>query len=85
MSDYSENSDDDNEVEQEDNDETNKNDLYNQAIEIIKKDRKVSISYIQRKLRIGYNRAANIIEEMENNSVISAPAHNGKREILIEE
>ena len=58
--------------------------LYNKAVEIVLKDKKISISYIQRQLRIGYNRAANIIEQMEQNGVISPPAHNGKREILQE-
>jgi len=58
--------------------------LYNKAVEIVLKDKKISISYIQRQLRIGYNRAANIIEQMEQSGVISPPAHNGKREILQE-
>lgn len=59
-------------------------DLYNKAVEIVIRDKKVSTSYIQRQLRIGYNRAANIIEEMESNGVISAPSGTGKREILID-
>lgn len=57
--------------------------LYNKAIEIILNDEKVSISYIQRQLKIGYNRAANIIERMENEGVISKPNSIGKRDILI--
>lgn len=59
--------------------------LYKQAIGIIKRDRKVSTSYIQRCLRIGYNRAAILIEKMEADGIISPPNHSGKREILIEE
>ena len=58
-------------------------DLYDQAIAIIARDRKVSTSYIQRRLQIGYNRAARIIEKMEEEGVISAPNHAGKREILV--
>jgi S-DNA-T family DNA segregation ATPase FtsK/SpoIIIE len=57
-------------------------DMYQRALEIVQTDKKVSISYIQRKLQIGYNRAARIIEEMEEKGVISAPNHTGKREIL---
>lgn len=59
--------------------------LYNKAVVIVKRDRKVSTSYIQRCLRIGYNRAAIIIEKMEAEGVISEPNHSGKREILIGE
>lgn len=58
-------------------------DMYNKALEIIQNDRKISISYLQRKLQIGYNRAARIVEEMEQKGVISSPNHTGKREILI--
>lgn len=60
-------------------------DLYSQAVYIVKTKRKSSISYIQRSLRIGYNRAANLVEEMENNGVLSPPGHSGKREILLPE
>ena len=59
--------------------------LYQQALNIIKRDRKCSISYIQRQLRIGYNKAANIIEEMERDGILSSPGNTGKREILIKE
>ncbi len=59
--------------------------LYRQAVQIVKRDRKVSTSYIQRCLRIGYNRAALIIERMERESIVSAPNHTGRREILLEE
>ena len=66
-------------------DSGNSDDIYTQALNIIKNEKKTSISYIQRSLRIGYNRAANIIEEMEKNGVLSAPNHSGKREILLPE
>ena len=58
------------------------NDLYAQAVAIVKNDKKTSISYVQRRLRIGYNKAATLIERMEEEGVISAPDHTGKREIL---
>ncbi len=57
-------------------------DLYNQAVIIVKRDRKPSISYVQRQLRIGYNRAAILIERMEKEGVISEPNSSGKREII---
>ncbi len=57
-------------------------DLYNQAVEIVRRDRKPSISYVQRQLRIGYNRAAILIEKMEKEGVISEPNIAGKREII---
>jgi S-DNA-T family DNA segregation ATPase FtsK/SpoIIIE len=59
-------------------------DLYNKAVMIVKRDKKPSISYVQRQLRIGYNRAATIIEKMEQNGVISPPNISGKREIIEE-
>ncbi|MGI4775816.1 MAG: DNA translocase FtsK [Janthinobacterium lividum] len=59
--------------------------IYKKAKQIVKLERKVSISYIQRCLRIGYNRAANIIDRMERDGIISAPSHTGKREILLPE
>lgn len=58
--------------------------LYAQAVQIVKRDRKCSTSYIQRCLRIGYNRAAILIERMEKEGVISEPNHSGKREIFVE-
>lgn len=58
-------------------------DLYNQAVQIILKERKASTSYIQRCLRIGYNRAANIVERMEREGIVSAPNHVGKRDVLL--
>ncbi len=56
--------------------------LFNQAVEVIMRDKRVSTSYIQRKLQIGYNRAARIIEDMEDQGIISEPNNQGKREIL---
>ena len=57
--------------------------MYQQAVTIVMRDRKVSTSYIQRQLQIGYNRAARIVEQMEKEGLISAPNHTGKREILV--
>jgi S-DNA-T family DNA segregation ATPase FtsK/SpoIIIE len=57
--------------------------LYDKAVAIVLRDRKVSTSYIQRQLKIGYNRAADIIDKMESEGVISAANHVGKREILV--
>lgn len=57
-------------------------DLYDQALSIVLREKKASTSFIQRHLQIGYNRAARIIEKMENEGVISKPNHVGKREIL---
>ena len=64
----------------------NKNDeLYDQAVALIIRERKASTSFIQRYFKIGYNRAATIIEKMEENNVISKPGRAGKREVLIED
>ncbi len=60
-------------------------DLYDKAVAIVLHDRKVSTSYIQRRLSIGYNRAASIVERMEQEGVISPANHAGKREILVPE
>ena len=57
-------------------------DLYAQAVEIVRTDQKTSISYIQRKLRIGYNKAANLIERMETEGILSSPDQTGKRIIV---
>jgi len=59
--------------------------IYDQAVAIVARDRKASTSYIQRRLSIGYNRAATIIERMEDEGVISAANHAGKREVLAPE
>jgi S-DNA-T family DNA segregation ATPase FtsK/SpoIIIE len=53
-------------------------------VQIVLRDRKASTSYVQRRLQIGYNRAASIIERMEKEGVVGAANHAGKREILIE-
>jgi S-DNA-T family DNA segregation ATPase FtsK/SpoIIIE len=57
-------------------------DLYDRAVAIVLRDRKVSTSYIQRRLQIGYNRAADLIERMEQDGIISPPNGAGKRHIL---
>jgi S-DNA-T family DNA segregation ATPase FtsK/SpoIIIE len=59
-------------------------DLYQQAVAIVTRDRKASTSYIQRRLQIGYNRAASLIERMEKEGIVGQPNHAGKREILVE-
>ncbi len=59
--------------------------LYDQAVAVVIKDRKCSTSYIQRKLAIGYNKAARLVEQMEEENLVSAANHVGKREILIPE
>ena len=59
--------------------------LYDQAVAVVIKDRKVSTSYIQRKLSVGYNKAAKLVEQMEEEGLISAANHVGKREILVPE
>jgi S-DNA-T family DNA segregation ATPase FtsK/SpoIIIE len=58
------------------------NDLYDQAVAVVTRDRKASTSYIQRRLQIGYNRAASLIERMEQEGVVGAANHAGKREVL---
>lgn len=57
-------------------------DLYSQALAIVHNDKKASTSYIQRKLRIGYNRAAALVDRMEEEGIVSAPDHAGRREVL---
>ncbi|WP_412058850.1 DNA translocase FtsK [Bartonella sp. DGB2] len=59
-------------------------DLYAQAVAVVLRDRKASTSYIQRRLNVGYNRAASLIERMEEEGLISPANHVGKREILVE-
>ncbi len=58
-------------------------DLYDQAVAVVTRDRKASTSYIQRRLQIGYNRAASLIERMEHEGVVGVANHAGKREILV--
>jgi S-DNA-T family DNA segregation ATPase FtsK/SpoIIIE len=57
-------------------------DLYDKAVKIVLRDKRCSTSYIQRRLGIGYNRAATLVEKMENDGLVGAPNHVGKREIL---
>ena len=61
------------------------NDLYAQAVALVMRDRKASTSYIQRRLQIGYNRAASLMEKMELEGIVGAANHSGKREILVGE
>tara|TARA_Y100000590_G_scaffold10485_1_gene12904 strand:+ start:1 stop:2082 length:2082 start_codon:yes stop_codon:yes gene_type:complete len=63
-------------------DKENLDELYDTALEIIKSERKASTSFLQRKLQIGYNRAARIIDQMEVNGEVSKANHVGKREVL---
>jgi S-DNA-T family DNA segregation ATPase FtsK/SpoIIIE len=58
------------------------NDLYDQAVAVVTRDRKASTSYIQRRLQIGYNRAASLMEQMEREGVVGPANHAGKRDIL---
>ncbi len=60
----------------------NEEDLYAQAVDIIRNDKKASTSYVQRKLRIGYNRAASLIDRMEEEGIVSAPDHTGRRQVI---
>ena len=63
-------------------DEENLDELYQTALEIVKSERKASTSFLQRKLQIGYNRAARIVDQMELNGEVSKANHVGKREVL---
>ena len=56
--------------------------LFDQVVSFVIETRRASISSVQRKFRIGYNRAARIVEQMEMEGIISAPTHNGNREVL---
>jgi len=58
-------------------------DLYDKALAIVARERKATTSYIQRRLQIGYNRAASLIERMEQDGVVSKPNHKGLREVLL--
>ena len=64
------------------NNDENLDELYNTALEIVKSEKKASTSFLQRKLQIGYNRAARIIDQMEENGEVSQANHVGKREVL---
>jgi DNA segregation ATPase FtsK/SpoIIIE, S-DNA-T family len=78
-----EESDDEEGVEDDEGYGESGDELYDQAVAVVLKDRKVSTSYIQRRLGIGYNRAATLIERMEKEGLIGAANHAGKREILV--
>ena len=60
-------------------------DLFDKAIAIAARERKCSVSYVQRRLQIGYNRAARIVERMEDEGMVSKPNHKGVREVLLPE
>ena len=73
---------DEKEINEKNRDNSEADELYNEALEIIKSERKASTSFLQRKLQIGYNRAARIIDQMEANGEVSKANHVGKREVL---
>ena len=58
-------------------------DMYDKAVYIVTTTRNASISWVQRQLRIGYNRAARLVEEMEKQGIVSPPDHTNKREVLV--
>ena len=60
-----------------------KDPMYDQAVEVVLKNRKASISLVQRHLKIGYNRAARLVEDMENAGLVSAMSTSGQRDILV--
>lgn len=66
-----------------DDSNTNSDDIYDRAVAVVLRDRKASTSYIQRRLGIGYNRAADLIERMEQDGIIGPANHAGKRDILL--
>jgi S-DNA-T family DNA segregation ATPase FtsK/SpoIIIE len=57
-------------------------DLYARAVAVVRRDRKASTSYLQRRLLVGYNRAADLMERMEREGIVTAAGHNGRREVL---
>jgi S-DNA-T family DNA segregation ATPase FtsK/SpoIIIE len=57
-------------------------DLFAQAIAIVVRDKRASTSYLQRRLKVGYNKAAGLIDRLEEDGIISAPNHAGRREVL---
>ena len=73
---------DEKEINEKNKDNSETDELYNDALEIVKSERKASTSFLQRKLQIGYNRAARIIDQMETNGEVSKANHVGKREVL---
>jgi len=73
---------DEKEMNEKSNNQGDKDELYNNAVEIIKSEGKASTSLLQRKLQIGYNRAARIIDMMEAEGIVSKANHVGKRDVL---
>ncbi len=73
---------DEKEIGEKNKDNSDIDELYSEALEIIKSEKKASTSFLQRKLQIGYNRAARIIDQMEANGEVSKANHVGKREVL---
>ena len=73
---------DEKEINEKNKDNSDTDELYNEALGIIKSEGKASTSFLQRKLQIGYNRAARIIDQMEDNGEVSKANHVGKREVL---
>jgi len=65
------------------NDDAESDPLYDEAVAHVIESRRASISFVQRKMRIGYNRAARLVEAMEMAGVVSAPGHNGQREVVV--
>ena len=61
---------------------SNDDELYSEATKLVQETRKTSISFLQRRLKIGYNRSANLIESMEARGILSEPQSNGNRDIL---
>lgn len=66
-----------------DSDDAESDPLYDEAVAHVIESRRASISFVQRKMRIGYNRAARLVEAMEMAGVVSAPGHNGQREVIV--
>ena len=73
---------DEKEIGQNLSDNENRDELYDNALELIKSEGKASTSFLQRKLQIGYNRAARIIDRMEEKGIVSKANHVGKREVF---
>ena len=63
--------------------DSEKDPMYDQAVEVVLKNRKASISLVQRHLKIGYNRAARLVEDMEKAGLVSSMSTNGQRDILV--
>ena len=72
----------DGDITDDQNSDNEKDEFYSKAIDLIKTEGKASTSFLQRKLQIGYNRAARIMETMEKEGIVGRPNHVGKREIL---